>query len=103
MITPPISRSHFIVAPSKRVGGSGGCFSRDEIQQTAAERKKIHWVGSHGTPAPGLEEVTDVNEVLPSLQRILSGEHSTVHEMNFRDPNMFVAGEETRKESHMSN
>ena len=28
-----------------------------------------------------------------SLQRVLSGEHAAVSEVNFRDPNMFVAGE----------
>ena len=70
----------------------GGCFSPVEMQQTAAERT-IHWVWPDGTPAPGLEEMTDVNKVLPSLQRVLSGEHSTVREVNFRDPNIFVAGE----------
>ena len=77
----PSYLSHFIVAPSKRDGGGGGCFSPDEIQQTAAERK-IHWVGSDGTPAPGLGEISDVNKVLLSLQRVLSVEHSTVGEVN---------------------
>ena len=52
----------------------GGCFSPVEMQQTAAERK-IHWVWSVGNPAPGLEEMTDANKVLPSLQRVLSGGH----------------------------
>ena len=28
-----------------------------------------------------------------SLQRVLSGEHAAVSEVNFRDPNMFVTGE----------
>ena len=62
------------------------------MQQTVAERK-IHWGWWDGTPVPGLEEMTNVNKVLPSFQRVLSGEHSTVREVNFRDPNMFVAGE----------
>ena len=70
----------------------GGCFSPVEMQQAAAERK-IQWVWSDGTPAPGLEEMTEVIDVSSNLQRVLLGEHSTVSEVAFRDPNMFVAGE----------
>ena len=44
-------------------------------------------------PAPGREEMIDVDDVLSSLQRVLSREHSTVSEVNFRDPNLFVAGD----------
>ena len=62
------------------------------MQQAAAERK-IQWVWSDGTTAPGLEEMTNVINVSSNLQRILWGEHSTVSEVAFRDPNMFVAGE----------
>lgn len=43
-------------------------------------------------PAPGLEEMIDDDE-LASLQRVLSGEHSTVNKVNFRGPNIFVAGD----------
>ena len=84
--------SRFIVALSGRDVGGGGCFSPVMMQKTAPERK-IHWVWPDGIPAPDLEEVTDVNKLLPSLQRVLSGEHSTVRHANFRDLNMFVAGE----------
>ena len=81
-----------IVVPSESDGGCGGCFSPVEMQQTAAERKpQLVW--SDGTPAPGLEEMINHNNVLPSLQRVLSGEHAAVSEVNVRDPNMCVAGE----------
>ena len=66
----PSHLSRFIVAQNERDGGGVGCFSPVELQQTAAKRK-IHWVGSDGTKAPGLEEMSDVNKVLPSLQRVL--------------------------------
>ena len=61
------------------------------MQQSATERP-IQWVRSNGTPALGLEEMIDVVVVLSSIQRVLSGKHLTVSEVNFRDPNMFVAG-----------
>ena len=70
----------------------GGCFSPVEMQQAAAEWK-IQWVWSDGTPAPGLEEMTNVVKVSSNLQRVLLGEHSTDSEVVFRDPDMFVAGE----------
>ena len=50
------------------------------MQQTAAERK-IQWVWSDGTPAPVFKEF------------YRPGEHAAISEVNFRDPNMFVAGE----------
>ena len=73
----------------------GGRFSPAEVQQSATERP-IQWVRSDGTPsgpALGLEEVIDVIVVLSSIQRVLSGKHLNVSEVNFRNPNMFVAGE----------
>lgn len=41
----------------------------------------------------GLEEIIEVEDVLSSLQRVLSGEHSAPSEVSLRDPNTFIAGE----------
>lgn len=44
-----------------------------------------------GTPASGVEEVTNADCVLCSFQN--SGELVSVRETDFRDPNVFLAGE----------
>ena len=70
----------------------GGSFSPIEVQQMAAERN-VQWLWSDGTPTPGLGEMINVDRVLSSVLRVYFGEFASVAEMNFRDPNVFLAGE----------
>ena len=54
--------------------------------------RKISWVLSDGTPAPGLEKMVDAAVVLSNIQRVLSGQRATVRDVHFWDPNFFKPG-----------